>query len=441
MKSIFKPISKLVVGITASAVVWLILYMLLQTRVQPNTNLSSYPPPVDNNVTTTYSPEEICEQWFSYRHALSADKQEFFERRYQDCVSAVKTPVPMDATKLVPTPEGTNIYPFPFFSRSTGVGTITETDFSNLSSTYKVKNNWSGDVNGEEITIYAGALISDPKTGGYLQPEDWKGILVVQVRDSAGNFLLNKSDQYLAPDGSGMVRIIGAEGSNLVLLVNDGTGYLFNINDRQFELINTEEPYHRFVNWGEIFEKGYNALRLDGYRFENYWMTLTNNDNLLMAFAGVQEGTDQGIIVVLETTSDYATILEETMYLIPFPDGIVRIVDATDNELYLVTDSGLVFVFNMDSRSFTQTPPGSNSTAQIITSVDAYLAIPIFTRTPTPTSSTGLVTRTPTRKPTNTPIGAATITPTRTPTKTPTKTLTKTPTPTITPLPTYNPYP
>jgi hypothetical protein len=185
-----------------------------------------------------------------------------------------------------------------------------------------------------------------------------------------------------------------------------------------------------------------NILTLKGFSYENYWVTGKDNGDWLMVFAGMQDGSvKEGAIVVIETTSDYRTILQSTIHLTPFSDGPVRIVDAGYNELSFVSDSGLLYIYNLESRIFTETPPGSNNDIQTTVSPDVFLTLS------SDTPSFEGFTIIPLDSQTITPPGMATNTPTRTPTRTLTPTITKTPTrtptitPTITPLPTYNPYP
>jgi hypothetical protein len=226
----------------------------LHLRVTPTADTSSYPPPYNDLVSTPRSPEAVCEQWFSYRHEFPADKKDFFEKRYQECITALKTDFPAETPKAIPTPEFSDIHLYPFFQRTAGIGIISETDFSTLPSTNKIINSWSGEVDGKKIIVYAGALRIDPTTGKSLGRGDWMGVLVIRAPQSDNQIMPGDTGQYFTPDKSGILRIVNAEDTVLVLSADNGASYTFDVSSRQYLSTKLDSLYQRPVSWGKIIE-------------------------------------------------------------------------------------------------------------------------------------------------------------------------------------------
>ena len=63
---------------------------------------------------------------------------------------------------------------FTFFNRPTEEGTIIETSFSRLPSSYLVVNQWFAKFDDQKVIVYAGAQVNDPANGGKALPEPWR---------------------------------------------------------------------------------------------------------------------------------------------------------------------------------------------------------------------------------------------------------------------------
>lgn len=357
-------------------------------------------------------------------------------------------------------------YPKPFFERPAGTGTILEGSSSAFGSFYFILNSWSGEINGIEIKVFAGALTSDVPSGPYKPPEEWTGVLLISPHDASGNSLPSIAGTYPSPGDSGILRIVDVEGTTLTLVAKNGEVLTFDVINHEYSIANSASILKRTTMMGDIIENKVYLFSIDGYIFENYLIAHKENGNVLWVLAGTQsENLNQGVIVVVETSRDVNTILEKTVYFTPFLDGTLRIVDARDNDIYWATDYGTLYRFNIDSRTFIRNISSglyktfqsetidSGITTSMLASDEIISGILGFTATPTPTptptsSSGGFPTRTPTLTPTGpTRTPTKTLTPTRTntptktltPTRTNTPTLTPSKTPTITFLPTYSP--
>jgi hypothetical protein len=99
---------------------------------------------------------------------------------------------------------------------------------------YEIENAWFGNVNGHNVSIYAGAFMENPA----------QGVLHVYV------WIPNQSFEgdFLTPIQAGSVRIISGENYRLTLLSTDGTTFYFDIPGLQYvdsltEIVPTITPY------------------------------------------------------------------------------------------------------------------------------------------------------------------------------------------------------
>ena len=108
------------------------------------------------------------------------------------------------------TPFPTDEYPpviIEFPHRTAGDGKIEMSGFSPFHSNIRILDQWSTDSYGNGIRVYAGGETSD--AGGFVLPRPWQGLIVV---DTDG-----KWDYYHTPYAAGLVRIVDAQGMQLIL--------------------------------------------------------------------------------------------------------------------------------------------------------------------------------------------------------------------------------
>ena len=314
--------------------------------------------------------------------------------------STPPTPSPVGVDKPTPAePEGE--HSAPLFSRPAGDGVIIETSFSPFHSNYRIQNYWFARTGDQEIAVYAGGQ-RDAFTNGEALSDDisWPGVLLVNVADSTGKILPEEGGSYSTPINVGPVRIVDATGSRLTLAARNGAAFVFDVAARQFVSTEMNAPVNRIAGPGTLVESGNTPYEVDGYRFTNYWYKDREDATRITVMAGEKDGDKQGaFVIVISSPGDTTLVVEGVAYLTPVGEAL-RLVDADEENLTLVSDGGLIFVFDLTTRQFVSSPIGNADNAPVIL---------------LNTAAPDYVTRTPT--------------------------LTPTPRPTRTPLPTYNPYP
>ncbi|MFZ2098791.1 MAG: hypothetical protein WAV05_19325 [Anaerolineales bacterium] len=407
-KTIFSYFANLLTGLVVLILIVVIFFLSIKSFPSPQPEDGAYPGP---NTTSTLSPETICDQFFSFRKGLSDAQRQMIESDYQNCVNARKTPSALNVTKPTPiyVPQGE--YTSPFLRRPAGIGNIVETNFSPLRSNYKIINQWVADINGIHFVIYAGGRFDDTANGDNSGNDlSWAGVLVVDASDMSGKYLLERSGLFWTPQNFGPVRIVSADSTTLTVAAINGESFLFNFESRSFLSSVPASPVTLNVGNGVLIESGSSPYQFNDYTFINQWSIIVNNNGRIIVLAGKeQDNPNIGVLVLLKVSSiDNANIIETDAYITNLDDGALRIISIENGNLILVSDSGLIYKFNINSQQFTSLPESSEPIT-LETNVS-----PVYN--PEPGS-------------------IATKTPTRTPTRTPT------PRPTKTALPTYNPYP
>jgi hypothetical protein len=372
-------------------------------------NISSYPAPEDVEPTlSSLSPEVLCDQWFSYRKGQPEDQRAMIEEDYKNCVNARKTLSPMGMEKPTTSAPLSGEYSSPLLQRPAGIGTIIETNFSPLNSYYKIMNQWVAKIGDTHIIVYAGGQQSDSASGDTLMNNlSWPGVVVVSISDKSGRILPEKGGVFLTPQNFGAVRIVNAEGTILTLVANNGSSFSFDAADQKFFSTVAGNSVTRSIGEGTLIESSKVQYQLDGFEFINQWRYNVEGVGTVTIFAGnEQSDTHKGVLLLLVSSpDDDSKVLEEVSYRTNLEDGALRIIDVEGEVLTLVSESGLVYEFDLAKRKFISLPSGSK----------AISVIPLI---PAPSGS-----------------GSRLLSVTSTPTRTPT------PRPTRTPLPTYNPYP
>jgi hypothetical protein len=142
------------------------------------------------------------------------EKLEIVERESQAraLAQALDIPKPLGAAAAAPTAA-------PEVERPAGIFEDVQGPFS--SQELVVANAWQGQIDGEWVQVYAGALTDDPT----------QGVVVVLVAGQPG---AASGSQHLTPAKAGAVRIVAAEGTRLTLEAADGTRFTFDAATRQF---------------------------------------------------------------------------------------------------------------------------------------------------------------------------------------------------------------
>jgi hypothetical protein len=100
------------------------------------------------------------------------------------------------------------------------------------STEYVITNAWQELINGNYVTVFAGALGSNPK----------QGVIIVQMEAP------RQTRQYLTPDQSGVTKITSAKGFRLVVETSDSKRYYFDVPAQRFvssmgEIVPTITPF------------------------------------------------------------------------------------------------------------------------------------------------------------------------------------------------------
>ena len=407
-KKLFSFFGNILTWLIGLSLVIVLFFLAIKSFPSTQPEDGPYPGP---NATSTLLPETLCDQFFSFRKGLSDTQRQMIEMDYQNCINARKTPNPQNLTKPVPSYSPQAVYISPFLRRSAGPGNIIETNFSPLHSNYKIINQWMADINGIHFVIYAGGRLNDNANGiESLYDLSWAGVVVIDVSDSSGNYLLDRSGVFWTPQNLGPVRIVDADSDTLTLVAITGETFLFNFEDRGFLSSAPTSPVTFNMGNGVLIESGYSPYQFESYEFVNQWrINATNDDSFILLAGREREKPNIGVLELLKISSaDNSNTIGADSYFTNLDDGALRIVEIENDNIILVSESGLIYKFNLISQQFTSLPAGSEP---ITSEPDVF---PVYH------PETGTI-------------------PTKTPTRTPTRT--PTPRPTKTALPTYNPYP
>ena len=406
IQSILRFSGKLLVSGAVVAFIGVIIFLSIKSFPGIQAETSVYPAPVDTEPTkSTLSPEILCDQWFSYRKGQPEEQHNMIEEDYKNCVNARLTPSPVGVNKPLPSSSLNSKYSSPFVQRVAGVGTIIETNLSPLNSNYRIINQWFANLGGTHVTVYAGGRQSDSASGYTLLDDlSWPGVLVVNISDENGKSL-PKGGVFWTPQNAGPIRIVDANQTILSLAAKDGSSFHFDVDKLIFSSTQVGSFLNRSIGGGVLMESGKAQYQFDGFGCVNQWSYTDNNGNLTTIFAGNEQNDplNGAILIYISPPDDHSKIIEEISYQTNLEDGALRIVNLESGIFTIVSESGLVYKFDLAKRQFISLPSGSGPIS----------AVPLIIAT----SGSGLL--------------SITNTPTRTPT----------PRPTRTPLPTYDPYP
>jgi hypothetical protein len=160
---------------------------------------------------------------------IPAEKQAYEDRLDQARAEAMKQSGAPKNPVDIPSKDGKSNPPdlsaqstpaSPFRHTPAGLGTIVETGLAPYSaSQYVFENHWYMTKGPGEVIVYAGAEYNDPSQG------------LVAVRDTSGD----GSGIFRTDAKVGTLRVVGAEGTRIVLEAADGTRVIFDLVAAAFE--------------------------------------------------------------------------------------------------------------------------------------------------------------------------------------------------------------
>jgi hypothetical protein len=124
----------------------------------------------------------------------------------------------------------------------TGTRTGERVKFSGEKLGLHTLNGWSGILDGNEVSVYAGSLLTDAE----------QGAVVFLIKLPFRNY----QEEDLTPTKDGGIRIVGEQNNRLILQSNDGVFFYYDLPARQFvgsliEIVSTAElppTYTPFVS-------------------------------------------------------------------------------------------------------------------------------------------------------------------------------------------------
>ncbi len=392
-KKIVSYFGNSLIGLVVLVLVGLIFILSIKNFPSPHPEDGAYPGP---NTTSTLSPETICDQFFSFRQGLSDAQRQMIEIDYQNCVNARKTPNPQNLTTPAPGYSPQAEYTSPFLRRTAGIGNIIETNLSPLRSNYKIINQWVVDINGIHFALYAGGRLNDNANGTEsLNDLSWAGVVVINASDASGHYLLDQSGVFWTPQNFGPIRIVGADSTTLILVAINGESFLFNFEDRSFLSGAPASPVTLNIGNGILIESGYSPYQFNDYSFINQWSIIAGDKKIILLAGKKRDNPNIGVLELLKVSSaNNANIIEADAYFTNLDDGALRIVDINSDNIFLISESGLIYIFNLTSQQFTSLPAGSEP---ITSQSDVF---------PDNNPGFGSPTRTPTLGPTKTALPA-----------------------------------
>lgn len=376
-------IGKIILGLVG--ILLMIQLLIIMFKLIPTSNAVSfaYPVPLVTERSTD-SPEYICGQWFSFRNGMSEDQQKVLEFGYQNCINARKTPLSVISTKDFTLSTPVSGYSSPFFSRSSGLGTITETNFSPLNSRYKIWNSWHGLIGDREYTAFAGGHQTESQASVF---DDWlwRGVLIVEVYDEKGNILKESGGEFLIPENIGSVRIVDSTDAVLTLITINGGIIYFNLLSQKFYTNEQEPEIIRNFEEGELIENGDLPLFAKDYDVVNQFRAFDQEKFSQKYLAGrAISDLKQGVFLALQDFTGDESQIEAIIFTPRLKDGALRVVACEDGKLVLVSESGLIYIYDLFARNFTLVPEGDSidfSPVTLSTDNDGETSV---TNTPTP---------------------------------------------------------
>ena len=235
---------------------------------------------------------------------------------------------------------------FSFYNRPAEAGTIIETGFSSLPSTYKIVNQWFTEFDSKKIFAYAGAQVNDPEKGGKALPKPWPSILIIEVITTDGELIPEESGKHETETDSGQLRIIDANHDEIHLVTREGKVFIFDLKSKTFSGPNSNSIISRQVGDGEIWETGKVPVSTNEYTIENYWY-LDKGSEQIYVFAGFMNADPTQGVLIKHSINPEINQTTGSVYFTPVKDGSNRIVDLIDGKLIIITSSGLEYGFSV----------------------------------------------------------------------------------------------
>jgi len=314
-------------------------------------DVAAYPAP---DVLPTDSASS-CDEYFAYRLGLppGSDKRAMVEKDYAGCVAARHAPLPgPNAKSRFPLPQAKPMVLANNAQRVAGEGVIVDEGMPGMA--YDIINSWHKEINGKRIMVFSGALRDDTSGG---PASTVQGIVEIMVQTADYKVLPEEGGMYPTPTHAGPVRIVDANGMQLTLVAQDGTGFFFNVASRKFVFPGPQGVVSRAAGKGVIAETKTPSFSIGEYVFENQWSEQLGNKRVAVWAGAKSQDTAQGVVAVVVTDSGKGgALLAKDIYLTPVKFGPVRVFDAQDGQITLASPDGGKFVFDVATRRFITWP-------------------------------------------------------------------------------------
>lgn len=227
-----------VVSVCIVLAVIIVFTLFMKNTLSASSLLGSSTPSI-GIATQTPIPEVICAQWFMLDNNLPPEKRALEEAEYRRCVEARKTGVPSatDVAKKFATffagrtPEPTRLADIP--RKKAGAGTIIEYASPGVPSYLISENYWYAEIGGKAITV--SPITRRANGDGVELPRPWQGEVWVEVTTLDGSKHFDAEEGiFTIPVKAGRVKIMDAQGQQLVIGAENGMKFFFDVPTRRF---------------------------------------------------------------------------------------------------------------------------------------------------------------------------------------------------------------
>jgi hypothetical protein len=297
----------------------------------------------------------ICNKWYADRLGLppGSEKRAPEDKAYAECVAARHAPLPgPNAKPRFPLPQAQPTVLANNAQRVAGQGVIV--DDSMPITAYDIINSWHKETSDKRIMVFAGALRDDTSGG---PASTVQGVVEIMVETADYHVLPDEGGMYPTPIRAGAVRIVDANGMQLTLVAQDGTGFFFDVASRKYVFPGPQGIVSRAAGKGVISEARTSPFSIGEYVFENQWSEQLGNKRVTVWAGAESQDTQQGVVAVVVTDAGKGgALLSKDIYLTPVKFGAVRVFDAQDGQITLSSPGGGRFVFDVSTRQFTTWP-------------------------------------------------------------------------------------
>ncbi|MCL5125395.1 MAG: hypothetical protein M1511_13045, partial [Deltaproteobacteria bacterium] len=221
--------------------------------------------------------------------------------------------------------------------------------------------------------VFAGSRRGEPG-GGRRLSEPLPGMIIVEVSQVNGEMLAGEGGQYQTEGATGPLRIVDADGSKIYLLSDTGKTFAFDLVERRFLPVEENLVLSRPSGGGEIIERRDAPFSVQGFQVENYW--IKNGEQTVIVLAGqLADGPKQAkLIVLVSAPDDPKTIIEKAAYSPQPVASTLRVVQVEGDQFTLLTNEGLIYMFDISTRMFVFAPHGEHPITKIFSDIQINLS-------------------------------------------------------------------